>query len=78
MRPETPLKSFKSEHSFGMFSYCYCLDQLLFHSERRKQLAMKLRTMYPDRLPIIVEKAPNSQAPDICKKKYVDSVFITL
>jgi len=49
------MKSFKSEHSF----------------ERRKQLAMKLRTMYPDRLPIIVEKAPNSQAPDICKKKFL-------
>lgn len=32
---------------------------------------MKIRTMYADRLPIIVEKAPNSQVPDICKKKYV-------
>jgi len=27
--------------------------------------------MYPDRLPIIVEKAPNSEAPNIYKKKFL-------
>jgi len=40
-------------------------------TEKRVQLSNKIRAMYPDRLPIIVEKAPNSQVPEITKKKFL-------
>jgi len=51
----TNTKSFKSENSL----------------ERRRQLAGKIRVLYPDRLPIIVEKGANSSVPDISKKKFL-------
>lgn len=34
-------------------------------------MAEKIRSKYPDRIPVIVEKAPKSDAPDIDKKKYL-------
>jgi len=48
-------KSFKSENSL----------------ERRRQLAGKIRVLYPDRLPVIVERGANSSVPDISKKKFL-------
>lgn len=39
--------------------------------EKRKEVAEKIRSKYPDRIPVIVEKAPKSDAPDIDKKKYL-------
>merc|ERR1712083_530785 len=33
---------------------------------------------YPDRLPVIVEKAPNSDIPDIDKKKYLVPADLTV
>jgi len=50
-----PTKSFKTENTL----------------ERRIQLAGKIRHLYPDRLPVIVEKVANSNVPDISKKKFL-------
>merc|ERR1712137_90260 len=46
---------FKSQHSF----------------EKRKAEAQRIRAKYPDRIPVICEKAERSDIPDIDKKKYL-------
>lgn len=48
-------KRFKDEYSF----------------ETRKQEAIRVRTKYPDRIPVIVEPGNNSNLPMIDKKKYL-------
>ena len=41
-----------------------------FHpSEKRQAEAARIRDKYPDRIPVIVEKAEKSDIPDIDKKK---------
>lgn len=39
--------------------------------EQRKAESEKIRSKYPERIPVIVEKAPNSQVPDIDKRKFL-------
>ncbi|EFA85097.1 MAP1-LC3 domain-containing protein [Heterostelium album PN500] len=39
--------------------------------DRRKHISAKIRNRYKDRLPIIVERAPNSNIPEISKKKFL-------
>jgi len=39
--------------------------------EQRKAEAAKIRSKYPDRIPVVVEKAPNSQIADIDKRKFL-------
>eukprot|EP00168_Porphyra_purpurea_P017102 TRINITY_DN5776_c0_g1_i1.p2 TRINITY_DN5776_c0_g1~~TRINITY_DN5776_c0_g1_i1.p2 ORF type:complete len:119 (+),score=31.67 TRINITY_DN5776_c0_g1_i1:79-435(+) len=46
--------------------------------ERRKEVAARIRQKYPDRIPVIVEKAPKSDAPEIDKKKYLVPADITV
>lgn len=40
-------------------------------AEKRKAEAQRIRTKYPDRVPVIAEKDPNSDVPDIDRKKYL-------
>ncbi|KAG6392033.1 hypothetical protein SASPL_146236 [Salvia splendens] len=42
--------------------------------ERRQAEAARIREKYPDRIPVIVEKAERSDIPDIDKKKSVNLV----
>lgn len=39
--------------------------------ERRREEGERIRKKYPDRVPIIVEKAPKSRISDLDKKKYL-------
>jgi GABA(A) receptor-associated protein len=39
-------------------------------SEKRKSEAARIRQKYPDRIPVICEKANGSDVPDIDKQKY--------
>eukprot|EP00211_Chloroparvula_japonica_P013472 CAMPEP_0119130708 /NCGR_PEP_ID=MMETSP1310-20130426/8506_1 /TAXON_ID=464262 /ORGANISM="Genus nov. species nov., Strain RCC2339" /LENGTH=121 /DNA_ID=CAMNT_0007121237 /DNA_START=113 /DNA_END=478 /DNA_ORIENTATION=- len=55
-------KTFKEQHPY----------------QKRVEVAAKIRQKYPDRLPVIVEKAPGSKAPDIDKRKYLVPVDITI
>ncbi|KAJ4785414.1 Autophagy-related protein [Rhynchospora pubera] len=55
-------KSFKEQHAF----------------EKRKSEAARIREKYPDRVPVIVEKAERSDAPDIDKKKFLVPSDLTL
>jgi hypothetical protein len=38
-------------------------------------VADRIRAKYPDRIPVIVEKAPKTDAPEIDKKKYVKAFY---
>eukprot|EP01133_Synstelium_polycarpum_P001210 gene1210-1399_t len=58
----THSSSFKNDHPF----------------EKRKEVAERIRSKYQDRIPVIVEKAPRSDAPDIDKKKYLVPADITV
>eukprot|EP00005_Dracoamoeba_jomungandri_P001193 CAMPEP_0174249860 /NCGR_PEP_ID=MMETSP0439-20130205/199_1 /TAXON_ID=0 /ORGANISM="Stereomyxa ramosa, Strain Chinc5" /LENGTH=119 /DNA_ID=CAMNT_0015329785 /DNA_START=67 /DNA_END=426 /DNA_ORIENTATION=+ len=55
-------KSFKEQHTL----------------EKRMEVAKRIREKYPDRIPVIVEKAPKSDAPDIDKKKFLVPSDITV
>lgn len=40
-------------------------------TEQRKYESSRIRQKYPDRIPVIVEKSPKSDVPDLDKKKYL-------
>ena len=44
---------------------------MLNHKEQRKAEAEKIRNKYPERIPVVVEKVPNSQIPEIDKRKFL-------
>eukprot|EP00898_Chlorokybus_atmophyticus_P007310 jgi/Chlat1/7580/Chrsp63S07068 len=54
--------SFKQEHAL----------------EKRQAEAGRIREKYPDRIPVIVEKAEKSDIPDIDKKKYLVPADLTV
>lgn len=56
--------AFKKEHSFGKY-----LLQLI--AAQRKSEADRIRQKYPDRIPVICEKADKTDIPTIDKKKYL-------
>ncbi|KAI0303389.1 autophagy protein Atg8 ubiquitin like-domain-containing protein [Multifurca ochricompacta] len=68
---------FKDEHPFGerrvLISYLHDLlsDPVPFYSEKRKAEAERIRQKYPDRIPVICEKADRTDIPTIDKKKYL-------
>jgi len=39
--------------------------------ERRREEGERIRKKYPDRVPIIIDKAPKSRIPSLDKKKYL-------
>eukprot|EP00163_Fabomonas_tropica_P010225 TRINITY_DN2030_c0_g2_i1.p2 TRINITY_DN2030_c0_g2~~TRINITY_DN2030_c0_g2_i1.p2 ORF type:complete len:125 (+),score=44.04 TRINITY_DN2030_c0_g2_i1:292-666(+) len=54
--------SFKTEHDF----------------EKRQAESQRIRSKYPDRIPVICEKAEKSDIPDIDKKKYLVPADLTV
>jgi GABA(A) receptor-associated protein len=49
-----------------------------FSAEKRKSEAERIRAKYPDRVPVICEKADRSDIPDIDKKKYLVPADLTV
>ena len=47
-------------------------------TEKRKSEAERIRSKYPDRVPVICEKADRSDIPDIDKKKYLVPADLTV
>ncbi|XP_073285590.1 autophagy-related protein 8f-like [Primulina huaijiensis] len=45
---------------------------------KRRAEAARIREKYPDRIPVIVEKAENSSIPNIDKKKYLVPADLTV
>jgi GABA(A) receptor-associated protein len=48
------------------------------YTEKRKSEAERIRAKYPDRVPVICEKADRSDIPDIDKKKYLVPADLTV
>jgi GABA(A) receptor-associated protein len=48
-----------------------------FEFSKRKEEAMRIRAKYPDRIPVIAERAENSTLPNIDKKKYLVPADLT-
>ncbi|CAI5516517.1 unnamed protein product [Closterium sp. Naga37s-1] len=46
--------------------------------DKRKMEAERIRQKYPDRIPVIVEKARRSKVPDMDKKKYLVPADISI
>lgn len=65
---------FKAEFPFGNAFITIGLTS----SERRVEVAQKIRVKYPDRVPVIVEKAPNSDVPACTKRKFLVPQEITV
>jgi hypothetical protein len=59
----------RSKRNTPSVGFC-CFSVLLMLAEKRKEVADKIKAKYPDRTPVIVERAPKSDAPEIDKKKY--------
>ncbi|KAG4985690.1 hypothetical protein JHK86_033381 [Glycine max] len=49
-----------------------------FMPERRQAEASRIREKYPDRIPVIVERAEKSDVPEIDKKKYLVPADLTV
>eukprot|EP00287_Rhodomonas_sp_CCMP768_P013809 CAMPEP_0196757392 /NCGR_PEP_ID=MMETSP1091-20130531/103639_1 /TAXON_ID=302021 /ORGANISM="Rhodomonas sp., Strain CCMP768" /LENGTH=109 /DNA_ID=CAMNT_0042106165 /DNA_START=120 /DNA_END=449 /DNA_ORIENTATION=+ len=47
-------------------------------AETRKAESQRMRSKYPDRIPVIVEKAVGSDIPDVDKKKYLVPTDLTV
>ncbi len=75
---------FKKEFDLGMFIFRRYKkpprsnSSLFLFSVKRTEVASRIRAKYPDRIPVIVEKAPKSDAPDLDKKKYLVPADITV
>lgn len=52
--------------------------RLFSFAEKRKSEAERIRAKYPDRVPVICEKADRSDIPDIDKKKYLVPADLTV
>jgi GABA(A) receptor-associated protein len=59
-------------------SLTHCHDALVLVTEKRKSEAERIRAKYPDRVPVICEKADRSDIPDIDKKKYLVPADLTV
>ncbi|KAJ6873794.1 hypothetical protein NC651_032594 [Populus alba x Populus x berolinensis] len=59
-----------------LFKDCVMLDGWM--TERRQAEAARIREKYPDRIPVIVERAEKSDVPDIDKKKYLVPADLTV
>jgi hypothetical protein len=53
-------------------------NQIKIQKEKRKAEAERIRAKYPDRVPVICEKADRSDIPDIDKKKYLVPADLTV
>ncbi|XP_057996607.1 autophagy-related protein 8C-like [Hevea brasiliensis] len=61
-----------------LFIVYFVSNFLFYYSERRQAEAARIREKYPDRIPVIVEKAGRSDVPDIDKKKYLVPADLTV
>ncbi|KAI8525110.1 hypothetical protein RHMOL_Rhmol13G0203100 [Rhododendron molle] len=50
----------------------------LFEEERRLTEAARIREKYPERIPVIVERAERSDVPEVDKKKYLVPADLTV
>jgi len=63
------------ESNTAMAKSLFKLEQPL---EKRQAESARIREKYPERIPVIVEKADKSEVPDIDKKKYLVPADLTV
>ena len=64
-------ETYKQKHpNFGKSDFEIKIkNNISILSDQRKEQSDKIRTQYPDRIPIICEKSTSSKLPDIDKNK---------
>lgn len=67
----------KSRCECILISFTHTIS-FLIDQEKRKSEAERIRAKYPDRVPVICEKADRSDIPDIDKKKYLVPADLTV
>jgi GABA(A) receptor-associated protein len=73
-----PPSSLLIDPCFSFPFFLNCLSPLSFRKDKRKSEAERIRAKYPDRVPVICEKADRSDIPDIDKKKYLVPADLTV
>ena len=66
------MSSFREENSFGIIAL------LLIYIDKRVELYNKIKSSFPSQIPVIVERAPGAEGPNIKKKKFLSPPDITL
>lgn len=64
--------AFQKDYSLGMW------QNKLISEDQRKEVSSKIRDKYPDRIPVICEKAEKTDIPAIHKKRYLVPVVCCL
>jgi hypothetical protein len=59
----------RSIGNWVLVNFVLTVNLWLCQTEKRQAEAARIRDKYPDRIPVIVEKAEKSDIPDIDKKK---------
>ncbi|XP_057996608.1 autophagy-related protein 8C-like [Hevea brasiliensis] len=65
-------------HPDYLFIVYFVSNFLFCYSERRQAEVARIREKYPDKIPVIAEKAGMSDVPDIEEKKYIVSADSTV
>lgn len=69
----------KNEYSHHLrLTFFFDTESSVGNTEKRKSEAERIRAKYPDRVPVICEKADRSDIPDIDKKKYLVPADLTV
>ena len=54
------------------------VDNIILFPEHRSAESAKIRAKYPERIPVIVQRAAKSQIPDIDKRKFLVPADLTV
>ncbi|KAI3440877.1 Autophagy-related protein [Psidium guajava] len=79
-KPDPLLRSFEISASFlrEVFAMARSSFKMEHPLERRQAESARIREKYPDRIPVIVERAEKTDVPDIDKKKYLVPADLTV
>lgn len=74
---------FKEAHSLGKYNNCIYFTIIfncffLYSSEQRKRESRQILLKYPDRVPVVVQRAPNSTLVDLDKHKFLVPYEVTV
>ena len=73
---QVPSKSYSSNNSEQAFLFKFKADYI--NAEQRRKECNKIRNQFPEKVPIICEKAPKSKLKDLDKNKYLFPGDITV
>jgi GABA(A) receptor-associated protein len=72
MKKGVPCENIRARADRRLWCFTFSLSRWTTNNtEQRKYESSRIRQKYPDRIPVIVEKSPKSDVPDLDKKKYL-------